>query len=140
MDSRSAADRLLPRQHAASVARYARSQVTIATMSTHHAKSAKSTSPRIPTVAMSRALDTLHGAFLDIIVDPTDSRLYERVDETCYVIWEWCLEHGATPWSWCLDVYCSCKVALAEHEPNPFPQLEELRPLQRSRRYGSVAP
>lgn len=78
-------------------------------------------SPQSP--LMRDAMTRLHLALGSIIIDPTDNGLYETVDETCYLIWEWCVLHGQQPWGWCLDRYCSCKIALAEHEPDPLPGL-----------------
>lgn len=72
-------------------------------------------------------MSELHRLLGDIILDPSDNTLYERVDSIAYVVWEWCLNNAATPWGWCLDRYCSCKLVLAEHEPEPLPGLGAAR-------------
>ena len=70
---------------------------------------------------MTALINALHTAISDIIVDPTDSRAYERADDTCQEIWQWCTSMGYTPWKFCLDRYCSCKVMLSEWEPQTLP-------------------
>ena len=68
----------------------------------------------------------IHAVLESIILDPTDPALYEDLDHYCYLVWEWCLITGRTPWGWCADRYCSCKVALSEHEPDTLPEIREL--------------
>ena len=70
---------------------------------------------------MTLLMSELHRLLGEIILDPSDNSLYERVDSIAYVVWEWCLSNGAQPWGWCLDRYCSCKLVLAEHEPPTLP-------------------
>lgn len=90
-------------------------------MPSDHASSARRTKPRIPRGVMQLRMATLHACLGSIIIDPMNDDLYAGVDEACYQIWEWCLERGQQPWGWCWDRYCSCKLALAEHEPDPLP-------------------
>jgi hypothetical protein len=68
----------------------------------------------------------IHAVLESIILDPTDNDLYADLDHYCYLVWEWCLLTGHLPWGWCADRYCSCKVALSEHEPDTLPGLPHL--------------
>ena len=66
---------------------------------------------------MRARMQCLHDSLARLILDPSDERSYEDIDEQTYMIWEWCTVHGRHPWGWCLDRYCACKVALSAAEP-----------------------
>jgi hypothetical protein len=73
-----------------------------------------------------RALMTaLHASIADIIIDPRDTRQYERCDDLCQEIWQWATLMGHNPWGYCLDRYCSCKLMLSEWEPQTLPLIGE---------------
>ena len=90
-------------------------------MTTYQANSARNTRAASTSPAMRLLMSEVHRLLGEIILDPSDNAKYERLDEIAYVIWEWCVTHGTQPWGWCLDRYCSCKLVLAEHEPDPLP-------------------
>lgn len=68
-------------------------------------------------------MSEIHRLLGDIILDPSNNAAYERIDFHAREIWMWCITNGETPWGWCLDRYCSCKLVLAEHEPEHLPGL-----------------
>lgn len=70
-----------------------------------------------------RLMTSLHDEISSLIIDPRDSRAFERCDDLCQEIWQSSLEASITPWRLCLDRYCSCKLMLSEWEPEPLPGL-----------------
>lgn len=90
-------------------------------MTTSARKTPRARSSAAPTVKMRAAMRSLHACFAAMILDPLDKQAYEDADTLCWQIWEYCLNNGTSPWAWCLDRYCSCKVALSEHEPDRLP-------------------
>lgn len=72
---------------------------------------------------MRKLIADLHQCIADIIIDPRDTRQYEKADDICQEVWQWASTMGINPWGYCLDRYCSCKMMLSEWEPDPLPLL-----------------
>lgn len=72
-------------------------------------------------------MQLLHDDLVAAILEPTDHRIREAIDEDAATVWATCQALGFTPWRYCGDRYCDCKIVLHEHEPPALPGLGTLR-------------
>lgn len=88
-------------------------------------KSAKSRSTSAARTVVRSLMQRLHEDLAARILEPTDHRLAQAVEDDVLEVWVTCQIGGLTPWRYCLDRYCDCKIVLLEGRPESLPGLEE---------------